>query len=59
MFSMLDKESGYNYAAVLTALDLRKVPQPVKSAYAKTVRSRSRDAWNPLKRAFLAYPPGR
>jgi hypothetical protein len=59
MFSMLEQESGGDYAAALAALNLRNVPQPVEHAYAEAVQSPSRDAWNRRQTAFLENPPGR
>jgi hypothetical protein len=59
MFSMLEQESGGNYAAALTGLKLRNVPEPVETAYTQAVQFPSRDAWNRLKKAFLENPPGK
>ena len=56
MFSMLEQESGGNYAAALTGLKLRNVPEPVETAYTQAVQFPSRDGWNRLKKAFLDNP---
>jgi hypothetical protein len=59
MFSMLEQESGGDYAAALASLKLRNVPPPVEAAYAQALQAPSRAAWTRLKAVFLENPPGK